>query len=166
MCHWKDIQLSKGQFNKKRLISADIAGKKIYYSSAPCLHVKVRPHKDCDYVVPIREHNLPLQRTSGRPVEFVYVHPKDPNDKRRVTVLSKGSIWQSPQPSFTWSYQNLSVHQVKNRFCCHCRPFPYSFWHSIWQRSRVRSFLLLSMELVVIQEKCLSSSRKLRRQKD
>ena len=92
MCHWKDIQLSKGQLNKKRLISADVAGKKIYYSSAPCLRVKVRPHKGCDYVVPIREHNLPLQRTSGCPVEFVYVHPKDPNDKRRVTVLSKGSI--------------------------------------------------------------------------
>ena len=97
---WKDIQLSKGQLNKKRLITAAIAGKKeeIYYSSAPCLCVKVRPHKNCDFVVPIRdkqccpEHNLPLQRTSECPVEFVYVHPKDPNDKRRVTALSKGSI--------------------------------------------------------------------------
>ena len=81
---WKDTQLS----NKKRLISADIAGKKeIYYSSAPCLGVKVCLHKECDYVVPIRdkrscpEHNLPLQRTSGLPVEFVCVHPKDPNDE-------------------------------------------------------------------------------------
>ena len=85
---WKDTQLSKGQLNKKRLISADIAGKKeIYYSSAPCLGVKVCLHKECDYVVPIRdklscpEHNLPLQRTSGLPVEFVCVHPKDPNDE-------------------------------------------------------------------------------------
>ena len=42
---WKDIQLSKGQLNKKRLIFADIAGKKeeIYYSSAPCLGLKVCP---------------------------------------------------------------------------------------------------------------------------
>ena len=88
---WKDIQLSKGQLNKKRLISADVAGKKeeIYYSSAPCLGVKVCPHKEYDYVVSIHDkqccpkHNLPLERTSGCPVEFVYVHPKDPNDKRR-----------------------------------------------------------------------------------
>ena len=86
---WKDTQLSKGQLNKKWLISADIAGKKeIYYSSAPCLGVKVCPHKECDYVVPIRdkrscpEHNLPFQRTSRLPDEFVCVHPKDPNDER------------------------------------------------------------------------------------
>ena len=42
---WKDTQLSKGQLNKKRLISADIAGKReIYYSSAPCFGVKVCLH--------------------------------------------------------------------------------------------------------------------------
>lgn len=39
-------QLSKGQLIKKRLLSVDIAGKKeeVYYSSTPCLGVKVCPH--------------------------------------------------------------------------------------------------------------------------
>lgn len=42
---WKDIQLSKGQLNKPRLITADVGGKKeeIYYRSAPCLGVKRCP---------------------------------------------------------------------------------------------------------------------------
>ena len=88
---WKDIQLSKGQLNKTRLITADIAGKKedVYYRSAPCLGVKFCSQEGCNFIVPIRdkrccpEHNLPLQKSSDCPVEFVYVYPKEPKDGRR-----------------------------------------------------------------------------------
>ena len=54
---WKDIQLSKGQLNKSRLITAEIAGKmeEVYYRSAPCLGIKQCPHESCNYAVSIRE---------------------------------------------------------------------------------------------------------------
>ena len=45
-------------------------------------------HEGCDYVVSIREkrrcpaHDVDLQRTTGCPVEFVYIHPKCPSDNR------------------------------------------------------------------------------------
>ena len=88
---WKDIQLSKGQLNKPRLISADIAGKmeEVYYRSAPCLGVKRCPREGCNHVVPIRDkrrcpaHDMELQKTTGCPVEFVYIHPKESSDNRR-----------------------------------------------------------------------------------
>ena len=68
---WTDIQLSKGQLNKERLITVKICGKNedVFYRSAPCLGVKYCPQKDCQYTVPIRdkracpEHNI---RTFGK----------------------------------------------------------------------------------------------------
>ena len=88
---WKDIQLSKGQLNKDRLIKVDISNKceEVYFRSAPCLGVKFCNNDDCSHVVPIRDkrncpkHNIPLQKTTDCPVEFVYIHPKDTTDRRR-----------------------------------------------------------------------------------
>lgn len=88
---WKDIQLLKGQLNKDRLIKVDINDKseEVYFRSAPCIGVKYCNSDDCSHVVPIRDkrhcpkHNTPLQRTTDCPVEFVYIHPRDTNDKRR-----------------------------------------------------------------------------------
>jgi len=88
---WKDIQLSKGQLNRDRLITVDISGKKeeVYYRSAPCSGVKSCRENDCDHVVPIRDkrncpkHNIPLEKTSNCPIEFVYIHPKSTDDHRR-----------------------------------------------------------------------------------
>ena len=88
---WKDVQLSKGQLNKDRLITAKISGKteEVYYRSAPCLGVKYCPHEECTYVVPIRDkrgcpkHQSDLQKSLACPVEFVYIHPKDTTDNRR-----------------------------------------------------------------------------------
>ena len=78
---WKDIQLSKGQLNKDRLIKVDIGDKceEVYFRSAPCLGVKYCSSNDYSHVVPIRDkrncpkHNLPLQKTTDCPVEFVYI---------------------------------------------------------------------------------------------
>ena len=88
---WKDIQLSKGQLNKDRLIKFEVNDKmeEVYYRSAPCLGVKYCGSKDCSHVVPIRDkrncpkHSVPLLKTADCPVEFVYIHPKDTSDKRR-----------------------------------------------------------------------------------
>lgn len=88
---WSDIQLSKGQLNKARLITADIAGKReeIFYRSAPCAGVKVCSQEGCNYIVPIRDrrpcpdHGKDLVKTSHCPVEFVYINPKESSDKRR-----------------------------------------------------------------------------------
>ena len=54
---WKDIQLSKGQLNRDRLISVEIHGKteEVYYRSAPCLGVNICPRGGCNHVVPIRD---------------------------------------------------------------------------------------------------------------
>ena len=88
---WKDIQLSKGQLNRDRLISVEIHGKSedVYYRSAPCLGIKYCPQDGCNHVVPIRDkrscpvHNLTLQKTCDCPVEFVYVYLKSSADSRR-----------------------------------------------------------------------------------
>ena len=65
---WKDVQLSKGQLNKDRLIKIEIndRNEELYYRSAPCLGVKYCPMEGCKHVVPIRDrrncpkHNIPL----------------------------------------------------------------------------------------------------------
>ena len=88
---WTDIQLSKGQLNKERLITVKICGKNedVFYRSAPCLGVKYCPQKDCQYTVPIcdkrvcPEHNKPLEKSFNCPVEFVYIRPKAKDDNRR-----------------------------------------------------------------------------------
>ena len=82
---WKDIQLSKGQLNKDRLIKVEVKYKQeeVYFRSALCLGVKYCGSKDCSHAVPIRDkrncpkHNVPLQNTTDCPVEFVYIHPRD-----------------------------------------------------------------------------------------
>ena len=96
---WSDIQMSKGQLNKDRLIDielvvegGEIKKEKFYYRSAPCLGVKVCPHNDCTYTAPIREKRpcpihpeCKLVRSEPPcPVEFVYIFPqKIHNDHRR-----------------------------------------------------------------------------------
>ena len=63
---WRDIQLSKGQLNKDRLIKIEIW--EVYYRSAPCLGVKYCPKDKCTHIVPICDkrncpkHNIPLQK--------------------------------------------------------------------------------------------------------
>ena len=111
---WKDIQLSKGQLNRDRLISVEIGDKKeeVYYRSAPCLGVKYCPHTGCNHVVPIREkrvcpaHQTVLQKTYDCPVEFVYIHPKEfeSTDNRR---WFGGIIRSQKAPS-----ENLHNHKV------------------------------------------------------
>ncbi len=88
---WKDLQLSKGQLNKDRLITVQINGKQeqLFYRSSPCSGVKMCPRDDCNYTVPIRDkrncpkHDTALYKTCNCPVEFVYLYPKDMSDKRR-----------------------------------------------------------------------------------
>ena len=88
---WNDLQFSKGQLNKDRLIEVDIGGKKegVYYRSAPCLGVKICLVNGCIHVSPIREkrpcphHKNKLVKTEGCPVEFVYIYPQNIQDKRR-----------------------------------------------------------------------------------
>ena len=159
---WKDIQLSKGQLNKKRLISADVAGE-IYYSSAPCLGVKVCLHKElCDYVVSIRDkrccpkHNLPLERTSGCPVEFVYVHPKDPNDKRWMGGLVRCQKDPSDNLHNHLLHGASKISQcIKSKIDSAVTADPSLTPSDIASgKGLYCSFLLLSMVLVVIQEKC------------
>ena len=86
----KDIQLSKGQLNRDRLISVEIHGKteEVYYRSVPCLGVKICPRGGCNHVVPIRdkrncpEHNIALEKTYHCPVVFIYMYPKSSADSR------------------------------------------------------------------------------------
>lgn len=91
---WNDIQLSKGNMNKDRLIEAEIGDNKehVYYRCAPCQGVKMCPEKGCTYVAPIREKRgckshtqQKLIRSEGCPVELVYIlYPQDfKNDNRR-----------------------------------------------------------------------------------
>ena len=88
---WKDIQLSKGQLNRDRLIKIEVrnASEELYYRSAPCLGVKYCPAEGCQHTVPIRDkrncpkHNTPLEKSGECPVEFVYLHPKNSEDGRR-----------------------------------------------------------------------------------
>ena len=86
---WTDIQLSKGQLNKERIITMKICGKNedVFYRSVPCL--KYCPQKDCQYTVPIHdkrvcpEHNKRLEKSFNCPVEFMYLRPKAKDDNRR-----------------------------------------------------------------------------------
>ena len=90
---WNDIQLSKGQGNKDRLIEVEIGAtkEKVFYRSASCLGVKSCPEEGCDYVAPIREKrgckkhtNQKLVRSDTCPVEYVYIFPeKYETDHRR-----------------------------------------------------------------------------------
>ena len=88
---WSDIQLSKGQLNKDRLIEMEIVDKnglatkeKMFYRSAPCSGVKKCPELDCKYIAPIRERrpcpnhlDSKLVRSGDCPVEFVYIFPQE-----------------------------------------------------------------------------------------
>ena len=88
---WTDIELSKGQLNKERLITMKICGKNenVFYHSTSCLGVKLCPQKDCKYIIPIcdrrvcPEHSKPLEKSFNCPVEFGYIRPKANTDNRR-----------------------------------------------------------------------------------
>ena len=75
---WKDIQLSKGQLNRDRLIKVEVNNttEDMYYRSAPCLGVKYCPVEGCQHIIPIRDkrncpkHNIPLEKSGECPVEF------------------------------------------------------------------------------------------------
>ena len=79
----KDIQLSKGQLNRDRLIKIDVndTTEEMYYRSAPCLGVKYCPIEGCQHIVPVRDkincpkHNIPLEKSGECPVHFVYLYP-------------------------------------------------------------------------------------------
>ena len=61
----------------------------LFYRSSPCSGVKLCPLEGCDHTVPIRDkrncpkHNKVLLRSGDCPVQFVYLFPKDPSDRRR-----------------------------------------------------------------------------------
>ena len=90
---WSDIQLSKGQVNKDRLIEVEIGDKKesVFYRSASCLGVKMCPEAGYNYLAPIREKRnckthteQKLVRSEGCQVEFVYIYPQEfDKDHRR-----------------------------------------------------------------------------------
>ena len=87
---WKDIQLSKGQLNRDRLIKIDVndTTEEMYYRSAPCLGVKYCPIEGCHHIVPVRDkrncpkHNIPLEKPGECPVHF-HLHPASSQDGRR-----------------------------------------------------------------------------------
>ena len=92
---WNDIQLSKGQMKKDRLIEVEMGNNKenVYYRSASCLGVKMCPEQVCTYVAPIREkrscrthtHKKMVQSDESS-VEFVYIYSQDyEKDNRRWT---------------------------------------------------------------------------------
>ena len=118
---WNDIQLSKGQLNKDRLINVEINGKseEVYYRSAPCQGVKYCPTDECTHIVPIRdkrkcpEHNTALERTYSCPVEFVYIHPKDSGDRRRWI----GAVVRC-QKSPTENFHNHKIHAANKIAQC------------------------------------------------
>ena len=90
---WNDIQLSKGQVNKDRLIQVEVGDNKesVFYRSASCLGVKVCPEVSCNYLAPIREKrnckthtHQKLVRSESCPVELVYIYPQQfDKDHRR-----------------------------------------------------------------------------------
>ena len=91
---WSDIQLSKVQLNKDRLIEVELIDKngktKVFYRSAPCLGVKQCPKQNCTYIAPVGERrpcsNHPkykLVRTENCPVEFVYIFPQKFHEDHR-----------------------------------------------------------------------------------
>ena len=110
---WRDIQFSKGPLNKDRKIEVEMNGKeeKLCYRTAPCNGVKYCTISGCEYTAPVRDkrpcpqHNNLLTKTSSCPVEFVYVHPVDNNDKRRWI----GGLIRCPKES-TDNLHNHSVH--------------------------------------------------------
>ena len=61
----------------------------VIYRSAPCLGIKYCPKDGCQHIVPIREkrncpkHNIPLQKITDCPIEFVYICPEDSTDNKR-----------------------------------------------------------------------------------
>ena len=80
---WNDVQLSKGQMNKDRLVQVEIGDSKefVFFRSASCLGVKVCPEVGCNYTAPIREKrnckthtHQKLVRSESCPVELVYIY--------------------------------------------------------------------------------------------
>ena len=87
-----DIQIGKGKPREPRLVSFIVDGKdeQLYYRIAPCGGVKLCPVTDCSYTSSTREHRAcpshpttKLSHSADCPVEFVYVWPANPADKRR-----------------------------------------------------------------------------------
>ena len=110
---WKDIQLSKGQLNRDRLIKVEVnnTAEDMYYRSAPCLGAKYCPVEGCQHIVPIHDkrncpkHNMPLEKSGECPVEFVYLHPKKVQmvDVWWNCMLAKVSIKACSQSQNTFS---------------------------------------------------------------
>lgn len=95
-----DIQLGKGKARSWRAVDMYISGmqEEVMYRIVPCNGVKVCPAQDCEHIVPTSEvrpcpnHKVPLKRTMGCPVEFVYIKPSDSSDNRRwITGIDRSS---------------------------------------------------------------------------
>ena len=89
---FSDIQLSKSKPREPRCVTFDVNGteEELNYRIAPCGGVKQCPAEGCQHVTSTREHHRcsdhpdqALEHSGPCPVEFVYVYPMNPDDKRR-----------------------------------------------------------------------------------
>ncbi len=89
---FNDIQLGKGKPREPRKVCFMVNGKEeeLFYRIAPCGGVKRCSFEGCSYTVSTREHHscpshpeVSLTCSEECPVEFVYVWPEHPGDKRR-----------------------------------------------------------------------------------
>lgn len=87
-----DIQINKKKLRQKREVTFIIDEKEelLYYRMAPCGGVKICPVKGCSYMASTKDHKScqehegeQLELTGNCPVEFIYVCPVNPQDKRR-----------------------------------------------------------------------------------
>ena len=132
---WKDIQLSKGSLNKDRLITVEMQDKKedLYFRSSPCSGVKMCPNPGCSYIAPIRDkrncpqHDKMLVKTSCCPVDFVYLYPKDQDDKRRWFGGLVRKQKECTQPQSAWSLKDCSVYETE--YICSNYKEPHSYTH-------------------------------------
>lgn len=104
-----DIQLSKGRARNPRKVTMNVAGtnEELWYRIIPCGGVKLcAKHLDgCMHVVPLRENTKCLDhpdekliRSEECPVEFAYLWPESPKDKRRwMTGIIRTCITQDHQ---------------------------------------------------------------------
>ena len=114
---WNDIQLSKGNMNKDRLIEVEIGESKehVFYRSAPCQGVKMCPENGCSYVAPIREKRgckthtqQKLIRSEECPVELVYIYPQNFKKYNRRWI---GGIVRN-QKDMTKNLHNHKLHRA------------------------------------------------------
>ena len=102
---YKDIQIGKGKARGNRTIKMDVDGakEKVTYKLVPCNGVKMCLADGCNHVVPtweirpcLKHKCQPLTRSTGCPVEFIYIRPENEADNRRwITGIDRCSGMKS-----------------------------------------------------------------------